>query len=265
MRLIDSPRIMKLNRLSSLSLAPCRTCVAVFVMGLFSVLPQVIDAATVLSGTMTVDFSQTQFGALGTTGIQDFTQTTANSLTRAQILSTAGDIVGSWSNLPFAVNGTTVIDPDPGNRFVQATNFTYNPSNLTGTATGQIGLGGVTKWSTGLGPFFMGDYALEYDASRVSGIYSGWFLQNHFDFDANAFGLANVVTSNVSANGFSLVGNLVVRDDSGLTFFGATAGTSFGSFSFTASTSAAPEPSKSFLMLIGLGSVVIRRRRSLRA
>ena len=227
-------------------------------------------AATVVSGELSLNYDQTALATnLGLVGINEFNQATSNSSTRSYIVSTSnsGDTTGSWTNLPFDVNGSSLSNPT--GRTLQATNLSYNPANFASTITGQIGLGGVSRFDVspfvGGGIFVLGDYSLQYNASRA-GVNlgggetgSGWYLQNHFDFNVNAFDLANLTTSSVTSDGINLAGDLVASSSSALLLFGASAG-NYGSFSFTAQ--AVPEPSRALLLMLGGMMIAGRRKRT---
>ena len=220
---------------------------------------------------MTVDFHESEWISIGATEITFFNQATSNASTRAFIVNPAnpGNISNVWTGLQFGINGSSV--SSPAGRTLQATNFTYNASNLTGTASGQIGIGGLPRFtiapSFGGGIFIVGDFALLYDNSRAGihltggAVTSGWYLQNHFDFDVNFLDFTSLITSNVSANGFDLSGDLVATDDSGLMFFGAAVGQKFGTFSLHASTLVVPEPSRCILLFVGVAIMTQVRRR----
>lgn len=219
--------------------------------------PLTSQAATVYSGTLAATYDQTIFGLLGLTTNDHFDQATSLGLTQAQLLATttAGSSTDVWAGLPFAVNGFSVLGA-PGRAF-QATTFSYDPGNLTGTATGQIGLGGVTRWNGTAGMLAAGDYGLSYVASRAAGVYSGWKLDNYFGFPANVFDLANVTTT-VTPTGFTLSGDLVPNADSFLALY-QLAGTDMGNFTFTASN--VPEPTAGMLSVAAALVLTSRRRR----
>ncbi|MFZ1802994.1 MAG: hypothetical protein WAU05_03620, partial [Nitrospira sp.] len=150
--------------------------------------PSISSAATITSGTFTMDLDRNALAqlVLNPTGtpptifLEEFF--TSPSLTGAQI----NDVVNTnlvpgngeipATGLAYGVTGSTV--SNPAGRAIQATNFTYDPNNLTGTAAGQIGLGGVLRFMGNFqGIFATGDYALKYDATRVGNAAggSGWY------------------------------------------------------------------------------------------
>jgi uncharacterized protein (TIGR03382 family) len=215
-----------------------------------------LHAASILSGSLSLDYDQTTFGFLGLTTINSFNQATSNSITNAQVVANTGTTT-SWTGINYGVNPTTPLT-DPTGRNLQETNFTYNPANLTGTASGAIGIGGVTRWN-GFSTFVLGDYSVQYDALRAGGVYSGWYLTNNFDFPAIAFDLANV-TTNLLGDGFTLSGDLYVKPGAPLTGFGFPGDTDYGNFSLTAST--IPEPSAAMLGALPLLALLSRRRRN---
>lgn len=207
---------------------------------------------------MSIDLDSTIFSSLLLTTNDHFGAASANSMTLATITNTAtaGDTTDVWTGLPFGVNPATVTSPS--GRALQGTNLTYDSSNLTGTASGQIGLGGFTRFNGAAGLFYIGDYQLLYNAARATGIYSGWYLQNNAGFPANAFDFANVST-NVTGSGFTLSGDLVPNSDSFFSLYGLT-GMDMGNFSFTAT--AVPEASSALLGTLSLAGLLTRRRRS---
>jgi len=208
-------------------------------------------AAVVVGGNVTLSFDETQFALVGLTNINSFNQATANSMTGAQLLADAGSI--SWSGISYGVNPTTPL-VDPAGRNLQETTFSYDESNLTLTATGQIGLGGVSRWDVdplfGGGVFVLGDYALTYSAGT-------WRLQNNVSFPAPSFFLSSPSLTSVSDTGFTLSGNLFA--DSGLIGFGFNGTVSYGTFSMVAT--AIPEPSVVALLLLAAGGGVVASRR----
>ncbi len=225
---------------------------------LLSCLPAIpAKGAAILEGTVSVSYDQTAFASLGLTVIDSFNQASSNSETYTQILANAGTST-SWDNIDFGINPTTAL-PDPTDRDLQETSLTYDPGDLTGTVTGQIGIGGNTRWG-GAYQFVLGDYGLAYDVTRAGGGYSGWYLTNNFGFPALAFDLANVTTT-ILPSGFTLSGDLYVKTGEPLNaFFGFAGEMDYGNFSMSAST--VPEPATGLLVLVG-GALIchhIRRR-----
>ncbi|TKB72383.1 MAG: VPLPA-CTERM sorting domain-containing protein [Nitrospira sp.] len=190
-----------------------------------------------------------------------FDQAAATSRTGAQIL--ADEIVAnpSTTGLTYGVNGSTVTNL--AGRSAQPTAFTFDSSDLTGTATGQIGLGGVMRFDVnpllGGGDLLIGDFTLAYDATRIQG--SGWFLKNNIGFPLAAFDTTNVNTT-TGPNAFSLLGNLTVSPEFGGLFLAPTdIGKVVGTFSFQ---TPAPVPLPAAVWLFGsglIGLVGIARRR----
>jgi len=220
-----------------------------------------LQAATVavFQGSLSIDYTGMQSG-LFLSGPNHFNQGTSNTLTNTQVESTLAGDVFSFTGLQFGVN--TGAPASPAGRAIQNTTMTYDVSNLTGTLAGQVGLGGVDRWAYGFGGnFLMGDYSLEFSASRAVGAKSGWYLENHYTFGMVAFDLANVNTV-IDGDNFTLSGDLFVSPEFAANF-GAfsdgslVAGADYGNFSFTT----APEPSRALLGLAGLTGVLIRRRR----
>jgi hypothetical protein len=213
-------------------------------------------AATVAvtQGQMNIDYDAFTLGFLGLSGPNHFTQVTSNSLTAAQVenAGASGNVL-SYTGLEFAVN--TGAPASPSGRFIQNSTLTYDVSDLTGTLSGQVGLGGVTRFAFGSGGFIMGDFSLEYNAARATGAQSGWYLENHYSFPLITFDLGNVTTT-ITGNDFALSGDILASPEFNGAF-GVGNGTDFGNFSFTT----APEPSRALLGFAGLTGVLIRRRR----
>ena len=220
-----------------------------------------LPAATVAvyQGNLSIDYTGMASG-LFLSNPNHFNQASSNTLTNTQVESTLAGDVFSFTGLQFGVN--TGAPASPAGRAIQDTTMTYDVSNLTGTVAGQVGLGGVDRWAYFFGGnFLMGDYSLEFSASRATGAKSGWYLENHYTFGMIAFDLANVNTV-IDGDNFTLSGDLFVSPEFA-TNFGAfsdgslVAGADYGNFSFTT----APEPSRALLGLAGLTGVLIRRRR----
>ena len=221
-----------------------------------------VQAATVsvFQGNLSIDYAAGMQSGLFLSNPNHFNQGYSNSLTNTQVESTLAGDVFSFTGLQFGVN--TGAPASPAGRAIQNTTMTYDVSNLTGTVAGQVGLGGVDRWTYfGTNNFVMGDYSLEFSASRAVGAKSGWYLENHYTFGMIAFDLANVNTV-IDGDNFTLTGDLFVAPEFA-TNFGAfsdgslVAGADYGNFSFTT----APEPSRALLGLAGLTGVMIRRRR----
>jgi len=172
----------------------------------------------------------------------------------------------SANGLRFQVNGP-VIPANPLLRQNRASTFSFDPSNLTGTATGAIGLGGVLRFRLDVNPptnrMLVGDMTLEYHPVLEGSTpgRSGWLLVNHIGFDADAFELFDVTSSQVGSD-FTLSGN--VGFGWGFDHVGATQARleerRIGSFTF--SSSEVPLPPSLTMLLSGLGGLgVLTRRR----
>lgn len=106
--------------------------------------------------------------------------------TSAQILTDhivpgSGEILAT--GLLFGVHGSTVTNL--AGRSNKPTDFSFSPSDISGTATGSIGLEGAVRYRLNI-PFTVspigeeegnrvvsGDYTLEFDVSRVTSVHSG--------------------------------------------------------------------------------------------
>lgn len=235
-------------------------------------LPTISPAATVTSGTLTMNLDRDALaqmvlnpsGTPPTLFLEEFF--TSPSLTGAQINDVVNtNIVPGNGEIPatglaYSVTGSTVTNP--AGRAIQATNFTYDPSNLTGTAAGQIGLEGVLRFMGNFaGILATGDYALKYDATRVGNAAggSGWYLLNNYGFPIPGFDLIDVTAS---SNPFSLAlsGNLAWSPEVTSAFFHPSdLGRTVGTFSFA---SPVPVPAAAWLFgsgVIGLAGLARRR------
>lgn len=168
------------------------------------------------------------------------------------------------ADLSFTVNGSQVA-ANPTGRHNQATTFTFDPANLTGTAIGKIGLAGALRFRVDVAPptnrVLAGDMSLEYDPRLVDGATgrSGWVLMNHLGFRASAFDLFDV-TSQLQHGSLVLSGELGLG--TGFVHAGGVLDSRVGTFSFQ--TSVVPVPAAVWLFASGLlGMGVNAGRRSL--
>ncbi|MDN5940478.1 MAG: VPLPA-CTERM sorting domain-containing protein [Nitrospira sp.] len=255
------------------------TLVLTLLMAVVSVFaPSDSRAASVTSGTFTMNLDRDALAqlTLNPTGtpptlyLEEFWDASASASLTATQINTPGtaDLVPGTGEIPatglvYDVTGSTVTNP--AGRAIQPTNFTYDPNNVTGTATGQIGLGGVMRFMGNFqGVFTTGDYALEYDATRVGNPAggSGWYLLNNFGFPIPAWDLADVTTS---SDPFSLAlsGNLKWSPEVTSAFFAPSdLGKTMGTFTF-----ASPVPLPAAIWLFGSGLIglagLARRRTSM--
>jgi hypothetical protein len=211
------------------------------------------EAATIVAGNAVISYDQTAFFVLTN---PNFFNSTSNSLTYAQIInqSTAGNTVGSWTGLEHVINGATL--PGGVRSTVALSNFTYMPSNITGTAAGQIGLSGITRFSVpanlGGGILTFGDMSLVYN--------SGWKIMAAFGWGSpfHAFDVTGV-TLTESVSGFTLTGNLQATPTiAGFYQIDNTKAT--GTVKLTAST--VPEPTSSVMCALAAAGLLTRRRRT---
>jgi hypothetical protein len=244
------------------------------------ILPAVTPAATVTSGTFTMDLDRNALAqlVLNPTGtpptlyLEEFWNASASASLTATQLNTPGvaDLVPGNGEIPatglvFGVTGPSVVNPT--GRAIQATNFTYDPTNLTGTASGQIGLGGITRYQGNFqGVFVMGDFALRYDASRVGNAAggSGWYLLNNYSFPIPGFDLTDV-TATSDPLSLYLSGTLKWSPEVASAFFTTSdIGQPMGTFTF-ASPAPVPLPAAAYLFGSGvIGLAGLARRWTLR-
>lgn len=162
-------------------------------------------------------------------------------------------------DLIHTVNGASVTNPVDvplQRRHRQATNADIDTNNPHSTWSNLdvIGIDGVTRFASGLGPFVLGDFALKYDSTT-----SVLSINNNFDFlDSQAFRVQNP-TFALTANGFTATGDL--RIGSALALFGFTPGDDVGFFTLNAIT-AVPEPSSALLLVCSTVSLAFHRRKA---
>lgn len=172
--------------------------------------------------------------------------------------------------LHYSVNGADVAPIPALARQNRGTNFSFNPGDLFGSATGVIGLNGVIRFRVDVEPptnrVLMGDMTLEYRPELEGASFgrSGWLLVNHIGFDADAFELFDVTTQ-IIGNSLSVNGNLGFGW--GFDHLGAGIArendTRIGTFSFQ--TTVVPLPAAAWLFgsgLIGLLGVGNKKRKS---
>ncbi len=166
--------------------------------------------------------------------------------------------------LQFQVNGSHVA-ANPAGRKNQATTFSFDPANLSGSATGAIGLGGAMRYRVDVTPpanrVLLGDMTLEYDPTLVDVATgrSGWVLMNHLGFRISGFDLFDVDTQ-LTGDTLSLSGGLGLG--AGFDHLGGIRDYRVGTFSLQ--TTVVPVPAAVWLFasgLLGLGLAGKRKRR----
>ncbi|MBL9166008.1 MAG: PEP-CTERM sorting domain-containing protein [Planctomycetaceae bacterium] len=179
---------------------------------------------------------------------------------------------GSTSALAFGVNGTVTPSGLPG-RLEQSTTFSFDPTNAAATATGAIGLDGVTSFwyanaavvNTQSVWMCYGDLLLSFDAARAIDGNSGWVFINNLLYTDTPYDIRNFAISSVVAATNSTPGSLTITGDlytaPGLAAFGIDAGLAAGTFTLNAVT-AVPEPATSLVMGVGFfgWASLVRRR-----
>ncbi|NJA07144.1 hypothetical protein HC024_15625 [Methylococcaceae bacterium WWC4] len=160
------------------------------------------------------------------------------------------------TGLKFTVNGAHVAD-NPLGRHNSATTFTFDPNDITGTASGSIGLAGGLRYRVDVAPptnrVLMGDMTLTYNPAEAlkTPESSDWVIYNTLGFKAVAFELFNVV-SEINGNVLSLSGELGYGW--GFDHLGAgparNANARIGTFSFQ--TSVVPLPAAVWMFMTGL-------------
>jgi len=191
-----------------------------------------------------------------------FSSSAYQNLSDAQLLTThfvPGTQEISAIGRQLMVNGPTVSGRN------KATDFSFDNSDIVGTATGVVGLGGAFRFRIDV-PFnlnngeeegnrtIIGDFTLEYDSAGEVNGHSGWTLFNHVGWRADVFDLDNVVI-NLSSNNLLLTGSLALGE--GVSHLGGNTGAIVGDFSFQ--TSVVPVPAAVWFFITGLGGLLLSR------
>jgi len=227
-----------------------------------------VNAATLASGSATIDYSQAGWESLasgyGPTPVLTlagfFNQAEADARTQAQLQSDVPPS-SSYAGQVYAMYGSTVSNLT--DRYAQPTTFDFTPGQLT-LHTGVIGLGGVTRFDVfgGFGGnLLFGDFTLQYDAARIGLGGSGWYLKGNIAPAAAAFDILN---PNVieSSGSFTISGELHPTYELANFLFATPTDqlVNVGDFTFTGIL-AVPEPSTVALVLGGLGLLWCGRKR----
>lgn len=193
------------------------------------------------TGTATFDFDLVTWAQLGS-GFPGFSPVLDEVFTFAQTEGNTAQALAaieveaapSGMGLVYGMTGATVFNLT--GRQAQPTDFTYVPGNLEGHF-GRVGLGGMTRWETGWGKMYCGDYSLRFDVSRQALGGTGWVIRGESPWGSPVFDLSNVVLQE-SAAGFSLDADLLVSPEVASIVF-ATVSDTFthvGEVTFTATS-----------------------------
>lgn len=256
-----------------------RTILAnVFILMACAIVPSVVSAMemTVTEGSLTMNLHRDVLASLnyGTASdpglyLEEFFEPNAAGVPAAQrgqyhIVPGVGEIPAT--NLYYPVNGPVVTNL-PGNHN-QPTNFVFDSTDVTGTATGGVGLAGLMRfrgiWASpnyASSYFAMGEFALKYiPANAINGA-SGWVLQNHVSFESNTFDLVNVTTT-VTDDSFLLSGDFRFTPRAINSFYSPEdAGKILGSVSFQSTITPVPLPASIWLFGSALGGLSLLNRR----
>lgn len=166
------------------------------------------------------------------------------------------------TDLTFSVNGSTAValPPAAGAHYYRKTNFSFDPSDIEGTASGRIGLSGVLRMRIDVEPpqnrALVGDfdliydpeYAHEYDGDPALTVgRSDWVLVNNVGFPISGFYLFDVTTQ-IIGDQLTLTGELGLGD--GWDHMSGIVNARVGTFNFT--TTIVPAPSAVWLFGSGL-------------
>ena len=153
--------------------------------------------------------------------------------------------------LQFTVNGATVA-ANPTGRFNKATSLTFDTDDLTGTASGRIGLAGAMRFRVDVDPpsnrVLLGDLDIIYNPALEDPATgrSGWVIMNNSGFRISGFDLFDVSTQ-LTGNSLTLAGNLGLGH--GFDHLGGITDTRVGTFSFN--TTVVPLPAAFWLFVSG--------------
>ena len=231
-------------------------------------------ASSISGGAMTINFDSTALAAAFDHETDPnrpafyleeyFDRSAYENLSNAEILSThfiAGTDEISGLGRELTVNGSVVTGRN------KATNFSFDTTDIEGTASGAIGLGGAFRYRIDV-PFsineegdetgnrtIIGDFTLEYDAARAIKGHSGWTLFNHVSWRADVFDLDNVIVDQ-TGDALMLSGDLAIGE--GFDHLGGSVGAIVGDFSLQ--TSVVPVPATVWLFASGLAGLFVSGR-----
>lgn len=142
-----------------------------------------------------------------------FDQEEANATDYNGTLSIDVDVSPSGTGLVYEMNGPAVANMT--GRTAQPTDFAFRVNRPLQTHSGEIGLGGITRWDVlpgGIGGHLLfGDFTLLYDASRIGLGGSGWCLLGNIAPAGVVFDLLNVQVDNH-------FGAITIQGDLGISF-----------------------------------------------
>lgn len=245
-----------------------------------AVLAMPAQAATVSGGALTLNLDRDALIAgtlLDNTPapsiyLEEFWDASAASKTFLELRdgNTPADLTDYAANEISAIGLSLPVNPgaiptNPAGRQNRATSFSFDPSDLSGSATGAIGLNGVMRFRVDVSPptnrVLLGDMTLEYHPGLQNATtgQSAWLLVNHIGFDADAFELFDV-TTNLTGNSLTLNGNLGFGWGFDHVRSGAAraADARIGSFSFQ--TTVVPVPAAVWLFISALAGLVGTKR-----
>jgi sulfatase modifying factor 1 len=209
--------------------------------------PGSATAASVAGGRMVINFDEAalanlNFGsdpAVPAMYLEEFFGGPADaSRTRDQILSdeiVPGNGAIPATGLVFEFNGASVTNLT--RRYSQPTAFSFQPLDLTGTASGGIGMRGVMRMRGDFqGGLLIGDLQLRYEASRkdTGGLRTGWVLWNYLDnFKVPVFDTQNVIAT-VKPGRLTLTGTVTISEQFANAFLYGEQNKPVGTFTLTA-------------------------------
>lgn len=210
-------------------------------------------ATTLVDGQASIEFHLSTWAGFGLT-LNNFTGASGNALPVGPAAGTNNDLLdtndGGFANPAiYTLNAPGVdVTPDP-RRQSPVTSFSYDgssPAALLASASGNIGLAGVTRWTVdpdlGGGQLVFGDYSLAYNSGD-----DRWELSNNIDFAVVAFWILNETLTTGAGDAFTLTGDLIGAPLLGLLIPGAI-GQDFGNITFTAPPTSVPEPGAGLLL-----------------
>jgi sulfatase modifying factor 1 len=206
-----------------------------------------VSATSVTGGRMVVDFDAAALASMNFGSdpdvpamyVEEFFGGQADATrTRDQILYdeiVPGNGAIPATGLVFEFNGPTVTNLT--RRYSQPTVFSFQPQDLTGTASGGIGMRGVMRMRGDFeGLLLIGDLLLRYDPARKDpdGLRSGWVLWNYLDyFKVPVFDTRNVSTT-VKPGRLTLTGTVTISEQFANAFLYGEQNKPVGTFTLTA-------------------------------